>query len=111
MLFLKNAIDGFKLIIGGFVIHAVFLLVMVIALRPPKYDDNEERTTEALCVYVFLIFYHLGMGLIRFWNVFQSNRFRGNMTLWLMLTVVFIILLCQRWIYVEREALVLETKR
>lgn len=41
MLFLKNAIDGFKLIIGGFVIHAVFLLVMIIALRPPKYDDNE----------------------------------------------------------------------
>lgn len=69
MLNLKNAIDGFKLIIGSFVIHWVFILAMVIALRPPEYED-EERTHEALVIYIFLIFYHLAIGTIRYWNLF-----------------------------------------
>ena len=109
MLFLKNAIDGFKLVIGSFVIHCVFILTMVIALRPPKYED-EERTNEALGIYIFLIFYHLALGGVRYWNLFLSNQFRANITIWMMLTVVVIILLCQRWIYIDLEVLVLETK-
>lgn len=112
MLFLKNAIDGFKLIIGSFVIHIVFVLAMItmiITLGPPKYED-EERSHEALGIYIFLIFYHLALGAIRFWNLFGSNKFRGNITIWMMLTVVVIILLCQRWIYIDLDVLGLKTK-
>ena len=41
---LKNAIDGFKLIIGGFVPHLVFFLVMIFVLRPQSMmTTNQEQ--------------------------------------------------------------------
>ena len=110
MIFLKNAVDGFKLIIGSFVFHAVFLIAMALVLRPPEYEDKE-RTSEALAVYIFLICYHLGLGTIRYWNLFMSNVWRGHVTLWMMLTVVIMVLLCQRWVYVDLDILELKNKR
>ena len=99
MIFLKNTIDGFKLVIGGFVMNIVLTIAMLCAVRPPTYDDDEARTTEALWTYVYLIFYHLILATIRYWNIFGSNYWRGNITLWMMFAVITQVLLCQRWIY------------
>ena len=69
MIYLKNCIDGFKLIIGGFVQNVILMLVMIICVRSPTYE-YEERTEEAMIVYIFLIFYHLLLAIIRYWNLF-----------------------------------------
>ena len=35
-----NTIDGFKLIIGGFVMNIVLAIAMVATVRPPTYEDD-----------------------------------------------------------------------
>ena len=39
MRFLKNSVDGFKLIIGGYVIHLAFIITMIFFLGPPEYEE------------------------------------------------------------------------
>jgi hypothetical protein len=111
MIFLKNSIEGFNLIVGGFLQHLILMLALIICVRPPSYED-EQRTKEAKYVYIFLIFYHLALGVSRYWSLFISNKLRATITMIMLASVVVTILLCQRWIYVDLEAeLELKTKK
>lgn len=42
MLYLKSAVDGFKVVLGGVVLNIIVLLTICIAVRPPEYDDEEK---------------------------------------------------------------------
>ena len=48
---------------------------------------------------MYLVIYHLALATIRYWNLFRSNFWRGNITLWMMIAVITQVVLCQRWIY------------
>jgi len=99
MIYLKNTIDGFKLVIGGFVMNIVLPLTMLIAVRVPTYEDDEAKTKEALYFYIYLIVYHLALAAIRYWSLFMSNWWRENITVCMLVAVITQVLLCHRWVY------------
>ena len=65
MLNLKSCVDGFKVVLGGFVLNLVVCLTLCIGVRPPKYA-SESKTNEALWLYAFLVVYHFIFCLIKF---------------------------------------------
>ena len=40
MLYLKSAVDGFKVVLGGVALNLIVFLTICIAVRPPVYDSE-----------------------------------------------------------------------
>ncbi len=101
MLNLKSVTDGFRVIFLGFIQNIIILLTMIICVRPPTYEDNEQKTTMALLLYLTLIFYHLLMGCVRFASLYVTPTLRNKMTIFMMGSIVLTSLICQNWVYLE----------
>ena len=41
MFYLKFVSDGFKVIIGPWIVHMAQFLTLMIMIRPPDYEDDE----------------------------------------------------------------------
>ena len=95
MIHLKSMIDGFIIIIGGMFLNMFVPVAMVISIGlPPTYEDDSDKTTEALCTYIYLILYHIMQTAA---SVLLFNEVgAGSVTSWVMLSVVTIVLLLQR---------------
>ena len=94
-------IDGFKIVIGGQIVNMVVVVAMVIAIGlPPTYEDDNEKTTLALCTYIYLILYHIVQSAVS-WCLILGISGAGSITTWMMLTVITIVIVIQRWIYTE----------
>ena len=92
-------INGFKIVIGGMFLNIVVPIAMVIAIGlPPTYEDDSDKTILAVCTYIYLILYHLVQSAVSFGLFVRIDR-AGSITTWMMLTVVTIVLVFQRWIY------------
>ena len=105
----KAFVDGFELLIGSINLHIVCSLTIILALRPPQYE-NDQRTKEALVTYFSLIAFHLIQGVIRYCTIFVTNRLRPFIAIFMMFPVVFTMYLSQRWVYAGKNVLELETE-
>ena len=94
-----NMIDGFQPMIGSFVMNTVLIFVMLMAVRAPTFEDDAERTTEALYTYIYLIVYHLALAAVSYCNSFLSKYWRKSITVWMLIVVITQVMLCTRWIY------------
>ncbi len=97
---LKSVVDGFRVIILGFIQNIMVLITMVAVVRPPVYEGDEEKTNHAKILYGVLIGYHLIMAVVRYLSLFVTKKLRSKMTLFMMFSVFLISFICQNWVYV-----------
>ena len=90
MLNLISVIDGFKVVIGGFVQNLAIVLTLAIAVRPPVYEGDADRTNDARWVYALLIIFHLVLALVRYFSMFVTNALRDKQTIFMLISVIFV---------------------
>ena len=78
MLNLISNIDGFKVVIGGFVQNLAIVLTLAIAVRPPVYEGDEDKTSDARWVYALLILFHFVLAVVRYASMFMTNALRDK---------------------------------
>ena len=99
MLNLKSSVDGFKVVLGGYLLNLVVFLTLVIAVRPPEYP-TEERTNEAKLLYGFLIVYHFAFAVIKYLVLnIAPKGFRNKFALIMICAISLLIYLCHSWLY------------
>lgn len=94
----KHIIDGFKIIIGGFMLNLCMFLTLIISVRPPDFED-EELTRSAKIIFGSLIPYHLILGFVRYWSMFFGNELRAVISMVMLLVVIVITTISQQWVY------------
>ena len=98
MINLLSVTDGFKVILGSFLLHFAALATMIISVRPPEYDDSD-RTSGAQVIYYTLIAMHLVLGVVKYITTFVNDSMLMINAIF-MLSVVFILAcLCEDWIF------------
>ena len=97
---LKSVVDGFRVIILGFIQNIIIAITMAAVVRPPVYEGDEEKTRNAKILYGVLIGYHLLMAVVRFSSLFVTKKLRSKMTFFMMISVFLISCICQNWVYV-----------
>ena len=111
MLNLKSSVDGFKVVLGGYVLNLVVFLTLCIAVRPPQYP-TEERTNEAKWLYALLIAYHFIFFLIKLLIMGKAPKyFRDKIALIMICAISLLIYLCQKWLYQPGAARPVLTKK
>ena len=99
MINLKNTIDVKKLVIGGLTSHTVLLGALAVFVKPPTYEGDEARTTQAYNSICYLALYHFALVAIRYWNLVQSNFWQRSMPLVDMVQVITTLYLFKTHIY------------
>ena len=67
MIYLKSQLDGFKVILGNYLLHICYLVTLLLAIRPPDYPDvKKEERMSAMWLYWILIGYHLVLSATNF---------------------------------------------
>ena len=110
MINLDSVIDGFRVIIGGFILNLVALVTIIIAVRPPEYEDDEELTHTAFVIYITLLVNHLTLAAVRYLSLFQTRLLRDYMVCFMIVQVVIVCILSQRFIYTEDLRAVTKTQ-
>ena len=77
MITLGNALEGFKLVIGGFIQNLGLPIAMFISVRFPNYGEDEDRTTEVMWTMIALAIYHVALSAIRYWSLFKGRFWRA----------------------------------
>lgn len=67
---LKSSITGFKVLTGGHMFNLAILLTILIAVRIPEYPEDPKRSKNAKYLYIFLVGYHLFMGLMNYCTLY-----------------------------------------
>ena len=99
MLNLKSSVDGFKVVLGGYVFNFVVFLTLCIAVRPPQYP-TEEKTNEAKWLYALLIVYHFTFSLIKYLTLGAAPKFFRDKLCYIMICAISLMTyLCQNWLY------------
>ena len=99
MVNLISTIDGFRVVIGSWMIHIAELLVIIISLHKPPVYPTEERTTEATWLFCWLCIMHFGMAVIKLDTMYHSTAMWETITICLMLVCATMNWLCQSWLY------------
>lgn len=94
MINLRSVVNGFRVILLGFVQNIVMALTMAIVVRPPIYEDDIELTTQAKRLYYLLITYHIIMAIVRYCSLFLFKELRSKMTLFMMISVFIVSNIC-----------------
>ena len=89
MITLANTLEGFKLLIGGFIQNLALPLAMWITIRFPSYEDDEDRTTEAFWTMITLTVYHFLLSHIRYYSFYKGDFWRNSIGI-IVITVVSI---------------------
>lgn len=100
MINLKSVVDGFRVIILGFIQNIMVAITMMAVVRPPVYEGDEDKTFHAKILYGVLIGYHLIMAVVRYVSLFVTKKLRSKMTFFMMFSVFLISFICQNWVYV-----------
>ena len=94
MLYLKSSVDGFKVILGGFVMNLVIFLTLIISVRPPEYPDAD-KTKLARNLYIILVVYHFCFTVIKYLTEFICPRiFVERSALIMIFAVALLTYLC-----------------
>ena len=101
MINLRSVVDGFRVILLGYVQNLVLALTMIIVVRPPIYEDDEDHnhTTKARYFYYGLIVYHLTVAIVRYLSLFHFKELRSKMTIFMMIAVFLMSYISQAWVY------------
>ena len=94
MFYLKSNLDGFKVIIGPWIVHLAQLLTIFITIRPPEYQDNEEKTRSASSIYAVLVIGHFFIAALKYCTCMVSNVLAPMYTVFMLTCVVTLIYLC-----------------
>ena len=98
---LLSTVDGFKIVIGSWIINLAALLAMLIAIRaPPAYDDPY-LDKEATWTYCLLILMHAIMSFVKVWSLYIGTYFWDKQTILMLFVVGIQILICRNWLYNE----------
>ncbi len=97
---LESQLSGFRVIILGFIQNIMVVITMAVAVRPPVYEGDEDKTRDAIILYALLIAYHLIMAVLRYLSFFVTKCFRNLITIIMLVSVFFIAIICQYWVYV-----------
>ena len=83
MKWLQSVVDGFQIILGSYLTQLTAALTLAIAIRPPEYEGNEQRTKEAQRLYAFLIFWHVCLALVIYLNFWVTKFFQDKLTVFM----------------------------
>ena len=75
MLNILHMTDGFKVILGSFLVHLAALIVILASISPPEYAEDAELTSQAENLWCTLIVLHALIFLIRVLTLFVSENF------------------------------------
>ena len=99
MLNLKSVIDGFKVVMGSWLIHIAALLTMVIFVRPPDYPEDAGKTREAKIVYSVLIILHFVLTIVKFVKLYVSDKISMLGPAFMLIVVILLIHLIENWAF------------
>ena len=103
MLVLKSPIDGSRVIIGNFVGHFLLFLTLIIAVRPPEYED-QTKTRKAKLLYSFLVIYHFAFTVMDFLFIDAKGLdYRTKFGVLIMIPILLVIILCNEWLFLPGE--------
>jgi len=69
MIDLRSCIDGFRVILGGYIIHLAAFLALVCTIRtPPEYTDDPTKTENARTIFISLAVLHSILFVVRFYG-------------------------------------------
>ena len=71
---LKSSIDGFKVMLGSWYLNLAVLITLIVAVRPPEYDNDDAKTKEARQLYILLIAYHLVLSVGKYYVEYYRTR-------------------------------------
>ena len=94
MFYLKSNIDGFKVIIGPWIVHIAQFLTIIITIRPPEYPDNDEKTSAASSIYAVLVVGHFFVAALKLCTSIITNVLAPIYTVFMLACVVTLIYLC-----------------
>ena len=94
MFYLKSNLDGFKVIIGPWIVHLAQFLTIIITIRPPEYLDNEEKTSAASSIYAVLVIGHFFIAALKYCTCHITNVLAPIYTVFMLGCVVTLIYLC-----------------
>ena len=95
MVNLISTIDGFRVVIGSWMIHIAELLVIIMSLHKPPVYPQEERTTEAAWLFGWLCIMHFIMAAIKLHTMYHSTTIWEIITLCMMAVCATMNYLCQ----------------
>ena len=99
MLNLKSVIDGFKVVIGNWMVHIAALLTMIIFVRPEEYNDDHGRSDRAMGIYIALIIMHIVLALVKFIKMFVTDEISIITPVFMLLVVIMTIYMCEDWFF------------
>ena len=100
MFYLKFVSDGFKVIIGPWIVHMAQFLTLMIMIRPPDYEDDEEKTRAAHVIYGVLIAGHFGIGAMKYYTMHVNGVLSPIYSVLMLSCVITLVYLCDKWIYI-----------
>ena len=99
MKWLQSVVDGFQIILGSYLTQFTAALTLVFFIRPPEYEGNEQRTKEALRLYVILIFWHVWLTLVIWSNFWYTKFFQDKLTIFMICQLLLACYICENWVY------------
>ena len=101
MLNLRSVVDGFKVIIGSFLIHIAALLAMAIAVRPADYPEDVDRTERAKTTYIYLMVLHAALAVVKYIKMFMNDHVNILSPVFMLIEVVVMTDLCGNWVFIK----------
>ena len=106
MINLLSTVDGFKVIMGGWIVNLAALMTLVLAIRtPPDYgDDTDEdinRTLHAKLIFSGLVLMHTFLCVVKYLSLHVTRWFWDLLVLLSLINIVIMIYICQRWLYID----------
>ena len=102
MIYLKSQLDGFKVILGNYLLHACYLVTLLLAIRPPDYPPTTEDETKLSekGLYWLLVGYHFILMVISFCETWTwPSRFREWAAIGTIFAICLVIYICQEWVF------------
>ena len=94
-----SVIDGFKVILGSYLLHVAAFLSMIIAVRPPDYTDNPEQTEKAKTIYYVLLTMHIVLAVLKYINIFVNKKLMVVNAISMFGVILIFGHLCEDWIF------------
>ena len=102
MINILSTVDGFKVIMGSWIVNLAALLTLLLAIRsPPDYGEDSQRTYHAKLLFSGLVLIHLFLGIVKYVSLFLSRVFWDWIVLFCLVNIVVMVYICQNWLYID----------